>query len=550
MLLLDFLEATRAAADREHIWRFPKQDVELSLGDIVTASGGYAGALAALGVCHGDRVGIVLENCAEYPSLLLGIWQLGAAAVPLRPSGGLKFEMAAFLREVDADCEFAVFVFDDDVDPPVMAASSRRRGVRKAQIRELAATAPSVVPARLRPEDVAVLQYSSGSTARPKAVIVTHGMVRSQVDQLDSEYRYACGGESIRSAGSWLPFHHDMGLFIGILHPLFSRSHNVLGSPLFYMRDPKRWFRLQAERRVNWNFTTNLAMANSVGSLRLLDPAAVDLSHFHLYLAAEKVSPVVLQKTCDALERLGTPRANVRIGYGMAENTLGVTSTKDGHVRCVRIQVDGTNRLRLADGSDPRSMEVVSVGRPHINTTVTVRDDDGNVVPDVTLGEICVEGPCVTPGYFRDPTRTAAQLTGGFLRTRDLGFRLDDEFYFVTRKDDVVVVGGRNISPDDIEDCVEAMDNVPAGGAVLIDVPIAATGKTELVLLVETNQRLSGQEAAERRALLQQHVLTERGLLINRVAFAKRSSLEKTSSGKKRRKVIRERFVNQELDLS
>jgi len=259
-----------------------------------------------------------------------------------------------------------------------------------------------------------VLQYSSGSTARPKGVIVTHAMIRDQLAQIDAEFRDGCGGgSSIRSSGSWLPFHHDMGLFIGLLHPLFARADNILASPLFYMRDPRRWFRLQAEHQVQWNFTTNLAMANSVASLLRLEPASIDLSGFYLYLAAEKVSATVLDRTCDALSRFNMPREHVRVGYGMAENALAVCSTKNGPVQWVRVQVLDDNALRLADAGDPESLDIVSIGKAHVNTTVTIRDEAGNPLPDFSIGEICVEGPCVTPGYYNDPAKTAQQIVGG-----------------------------------------------------------------------------------------------------------------------------------------
>jgi acyl-CoA synthetase (AMP-forming)/AMP-acid ligase II len=553
MLLPELLDAAQVARDRQHIWRFPKQGVEVTLGEIVAAADRYAAALSCLGVRAGDRVGLMLENGPEYPSLILGIWRRGAIAVPLRPSGGRGFDMSGFLHDIDADCQFTVLVVEDDFAAGVLdewKSATHRLGVRRSELMALLGNAPAAAPARLQPADIAVLQYSSGSTARPKGVMVTHAMVRDQLRQIDAEFRYSCGGESIRSSGSWLPFHHDMGLFIGILYPLFARADNILASPLFYMRDPKRWFRLQAAHRVDWNFTTNLAMANSLRSLDLLDPLSTDLSGFYLYLAAEKVSAVVLRKTCDAVARLGMPADHVRVGYGMAENALAVTSTKDGPVRCVRVCAVGETELRFAAADDPESIEVVSIGKAHVNTSVTIRDEAGDLLPEFAIGEICVEGPCVTPGYYNDPVRTAQHVGGGRLRTRDLGFRLDDEFYFLARKDDVLVVGGRNITPDDIEDCVEGVDRVAAGAAVLIDVPIEASGRTELVLLVEMGGRLSPQESSECRRRLQNHVLDRRGLLINRVAFTKKNALEKTSSGKKRRKIIRERFLRRELELS
>jgi fatty-acyl-CoA synthase len=341
-----------------------------------------------------------------------------------------------------------------------------------------------------------------------------------------------------------------MGLFIGLLLPLFTQAHNLLGSPLYYMRDPRRWFRQQAEQRVNWNFTTNSVMASTLASLRLLDPAHVDLSRFYLYFGAEKVAPTVWRRTCEAFERLGTPRDNIRIGYGLAENALAATSTKDGPVRCMHVRSEDETRLRVTEAGDPEAMELVSVGRPHVNTEIRIRDQAGEPVAELTLGEICVRGPCVTPGYFADPLKSAEQIVDGELRTRDLGFWFDGELYFVARTDDVLVVGGRNIAPDDVEDCVETLEGVPVGGAVLFDVPVVASGKTELVLLVELYKRLSADEAAERRAQLRDHVLAERGILIHHIAFAKRNALEKTSSGKKRRKLMRERFMKRELELS
>jgi acyl-CoA synthetase (AMP-forming)/AMP-acid ligase II len=234
----------------------------------------------------------------------------------------------------------------------------------------------------------------------------------------------------------------------------------------------------------------------------------------------------------------------------MAENALAVSSTKAGPVQCLRVAVVGETGLRLAAADDPESVEVVSVGQAHVGTTITIRDDDGNRVPEFSIGEICVEGPCVTPGYYNDPIKTVQHLVGRRLRTRDLGFQLGDEFFFVARKDDVLIVGGRNIVPDDVEDCVEAVDHPSGGAAVLIEVPVPSTGKSDLVLLVEIAGRLSEQEARDRRATLQNHVFSQRGVLINRVAFVRKNALERTSSGKKRRQVIRERFVRQQLELS
>ena len=157
MLLPELLEVAQAAGDRQHVWRFPKDKVELPLGDIVAASDRYASALASLGVRAGDRVGLVLENGPEYPSVILGIWQLGAIAVPLRPSGGLRFALAGFLHDIDADCSFRLLVFEDDVDEAVLGAwldAPGHSAIRKTRLRELSGDAPPVSPVPLEPTSV------------------------------------------------------------------------------------------------------------------------------------------------------------------------------------------------------------------------------------------------------------------------------------------------------------------------------------------------------------------------------------------------------------
>jgi acyl-CoA synthetase (AMP-forming)/AMP-acid ligase II len=556
--LLDDVEASLARAAEPAIWRFPEEGRELPLSEIVAASRGYAAAFAKLGIRRQDRVGLVLENGSDYPAIILGLWRQGAIPVPLRPQVGRNSDGGAFLSRIHRACELSLLVSGDEGDAPVLTRSDDERAptsalpclsISRSELRALASGPSTTGNAPLAGSDIALIQYSSGSTAEPKGIIVTHDMVSRQVRSIHSEYRLACGGDPLTATGSWLPFHHDMGMFIGILQPLSIGCHNLLSSPRYYMYRPQRWFGLQAQHRVDWNFTTNLAMANSFASLERLEAGSIDLSRFHLYLAAEKVAPVVLRRCCQVLARFGMPPENVKIGYGMAENALGAASTKVGTARTISVVLDGEDRLRLARSEDPHPIEVVSVGEPHVGTQVAIVDEAGAPLPDLWLGEITVTGPCVTPGYYRDPESTRRTIKGGTLYTRDIGFQYEGELFFFARKDDVVVIGGRNISPDDIESCAEEQGGVAPGSAVLIDVPSPATGKTELVLLVEPSRELTDEEAVERRRTLQGVIYEERGVLVNRVVFAAHRALEKTSSGKKRRRIIRERFLNASLPL-
>jgi len=553
MRLLDLVETRLAQGSRKPIWRFPEEQKDYLLSELLSASEKYSNALVCAGVKTGDRVGIMLRNCSDYIALLLGTWKAGAIAVPLRPHGGLHFDMAGYLSKIEDNCNFRTVIFDDNCDENVSECWARQTG-RKAFCRTQLATIANengiITPQMVnQPTETALIQYSSGSTGDPKGIIVTHDMIAKQVRQIDLEQRHACNNGGVLSSGSWLPFNHDLGLFIGILHPLFVLCNNILVSPHYYMYKPKRWFVLQAQYEVDWNFSTNLAMANSFKSLAQIEEGSIDLSKFFLYLAAEKVSPVVLKKCWDILGRFGMPCENVKIAYGIAENTLGVASTQKGKAKTIYVRLSPEGQLTLAKPDESDVEEVVAIGEPHVETHITICNEEGTELPELWLGEIHIKGPCVTPGYYRNEKATKLAISEGILKTRDLGFRYGNDYYFFSRKDDVLVVGGRNIAPEDIEECAETVDGVLTGGTALIDIACHSTGKRELVLLVETSKKMSEEDSAHQKNLIQKKIMENKGLLVNKIFFAGKNSIEKTSSGKKRRKVIRDRFVSHQMDI-
>lgn len=552
MVLLESIEKNLASNRKMPIWRFPEEKKELPLSELYRQAIKYTRTFAALGVRSGDRVGFMLNNCSDYVAFMLAIWKIGAVAVPLRPQAGLQFDIHAYLSKIELNCRFALIIFNDDASDDLMTAwtaLSGKQGRRRAEFVAKELRSAQFHAFDPKPEDMAVIQYSSGSTGEPKGVIVTHGILMEQVRQIDTEYRIGCNEAGIASSGSWLPFNHDMGLFIGILYPLFSWCDNILASPRYYMFKPKRWFTLQAEYRVELNFTTNLAMANSIRSLSQLDPGTLDLSRFYLYLAAEKVSPVILKKLYDILKVFHMPEDHFKVGYGMSENALGITSTKRGSIKTACIRVGEDSSVCTANREEVDALDVVSVGGPHIGTTITVRDDAGRVLPEMMLGEICIAGPCVTPGYYRNREATDAAFVNGMFKTRDLGFFLNEELYFYSRKDDMLVIGGRNISPEDIEDCAEELEHIASGGTVLIDTENATSGKNALALLVEVDHGHGTMDLVDRQRMIQAEIFRKKGVLIHKVDFCGKNSIEKTTSGKKRRKAIRERYLKGELKI-
>jgi acyl-CoA synthetase (AMP-forming)/AMP-acid ligase II len=341
-----------------------------------------------------------------------------------------------------------------------------------------------------------------------------------------------------------------MGLFMGVMHPLYCGSQNLLASARYFMARPRRWFEHLSRQRVLLNFTTNSAMAFCLRQLERMNAEKLDLTRLHLYFGAEKVSPIVLRQTLDIVRRFSMPPEHIHVGYGMAENTLGAAGTLGGAPRIVHAAIAHDNSVEIRPEPSADTVELVSCGGSYLGVTITIRDDEDRTVGDLHLGEISVQSPCVTPGYINNPEATERALPEpGRLLTRDLGFLYDGELFFHARKDDLLIVGGRNIVPDDIEMTVEQLEFIRQGTTALVGIENSRSGTLELTLLIESKPELGPEEFKRRRTQARDVIYDTYGLLLNHIIFCEKNTIEKTSSGKKRRKVIRDRFVKDELTL-
>jgi fatty-acyl-CoA synthase len=337
---------------------------------------------------------------------------------------------------------------------------------------------------------------------------------------------------------------HDLGMIGGVLFPLYKGIPNILATPEFYMRNPKRWFTLLSEAGTDLNFTTNAAMVAACNVLaRSKDPSAHDLSELHIFFAAEKLHAKVLDRAYQVFRPFGMTSSQFHVAYGMAENTLGCTVTPQGRIRTMSVVIEGDGRVVESHGNHQHLNGVVSVGAPFPGYDITIRDETGQLVPDRWLGEIWIQGDCVMPGYYRNSDATTPKFDGQMFKTGDLGFMDDGELFFVARLDDLINIGGANISPDDVESVVETLEFLGPGRSCLVAVEEAATGLSKPVLFVEVSARLAEEKAALWRSEIQGMVIRELGFTLGTVRLCAKGTIEKTSSGKKRRKVILERYL-------
>ena len=530
------------------IWRFPEENITVKFSQIWNESTRLAKICKKLGIERQDRVGVLLNNCSTYIPILLAIWRCNAIIVPLRTRQGKFINVNSYLGRVDKDCQFRLILFDDKVENRMlekMRNISQTGALHIGEFLHCEGIEGDMPLPEILPDDLAVIQYSSGSTGHPKGVIVTHRMVIFQVKELVRELIKRRGCTEIRSMASWLPFYHDMGLFMGIFVPLYTFSQNMLSSPRYYMTKPNRWFTMMNEQCCNVHVTTNTAMKYTIRALKRLSNADLDLSQLYIYLGAEKVFPKVVRGLISVLSPLNVGANNISVGYGMTENTLTAVSTPEGPIKIVRFRcVDGYRYVPVEDDNH-KSIELVSVGTPHSGVMVTVRDNEGHVLPELSLGEICIEGPCVMPGYYNNDVATKLALDGRILRTADQGFFYKGELFFLSRKDDLIIVGGSNIDPEDVETSIEELPFIRRSALVSIE----TDDRQKLVLLAEYNGQIGHQGTEEKRIILHKKIMEDFELLVNEVHFCQKDDIELTSSGKKRRKSIVQRFENNELKV-
>lgn len=537
-------------------WRFPSEGLELSFEDLHSLSLQYVQKLTVLGIGHQDRVGLILDNSSDYVALIIALLKLNATLVPLRPKWNKHTKSDTYLTKCHDVCDFKLVLYEDAAIARVFESWTDKTGKLALSLDAFKLTPVDPDPdcyrlSRTHDHDIAILQFSSGSTGQPKAVIVTHGMMMAQLVNLVENHTRSRRGTPVASSASWMPIHHDMGLFIGVLKPLFVGCDNLLAPPSYYMRNPGRWFSHLSAHRVDFTFTTNSALALTLNMItRKLQGTDISLDSLHIYIAAEKVSPLIVRRCYKILPQLHMPINQLHVGYGMAENALGCSCTRTPQISIIRCVIDDHGQVLPLASDDSRSdaIELVSIGTPDRLHEITVRDEHDRILPELRLGEINIKGPCVSPGYFNNDEATQHAFVDGRFRSGDLGFFFEGELYFYGRRDDMIIAGGRNIVPDDIEGLAEELPFIRPTTTCLLAVENDRSGTMELVLLIEISLSMSAQTLHDHAMTVQHHIYSELGVLLTRVLFCLKGAIEKTSSGKKRRKVIRTRLMNNQLE--
>jgi len=476
-----------------------------------------AAGLQQLGVTPGTRVAAVLTNTYDVGTTVIGTWLAGGVLVslPTPRRGQQPLDYLAQLQRIFAAAQAHVLLIEQRFLDLLGGVSL---GMPVASFEALASDEP-VTPAPADEDEVAFVQYSSGSTRDPTGCMLTMRAISEQLRMIAE--RVAADEDTVGL--SWLPFSHDMGLFAGLLLAWATGMRGITGPPERFLRQPGTWFDDCADFGVNLTMGPSFALALATRRARRRPPQR-RIPLRALVLGGERIEWETLREADEVLGPHGVGLGAMLPAYGLAEAALAVTmKRRDGTPPTTRtVDMDALYAGELAPPGADGALTLVSCGPPVDGARVRI-DGDGPV------GRICVRSPSLTVGYLEDEALTHSAIVDGELVTNDLGFLHDGELHVIGRTDDVITVGGRNVHARDAELSVERCDGVRPGCAALLELPDAS--RARLLLAIEPRGELPADGVPLARAAAAA-AYDAVGLRVEECVFLAPGSMPKTPSGK------------------
>jgi len=543
----------RADPDRTHVFLRDDEGGEepVTYDRLWREASAVAGGLLEHGVTRGDTVSLMLPTGLDFLRSFLAILLARAVPVPIYPPVRLDRleEYAARQAGILRDAEVKVLVTIARARP---VAALLRPAVPSLQAvvtaDELAGAGRAVAGPEGASADPAFIQYTSGSTGQPKGVLLSHENLLANIDAIAA----GLDKKPTDVGVSWLPLYHDMGLIGSWLFCLHHGLPLALMSPTSFLARPERWLWAIHQRRGTLSAAPNFAY--ELVARRVPDEAldGLDLSSWRVALnGAEPVAEATVSRFIRRLAPCGFRATSMLPAYGLAENAVALAFPPPGREpRFDRVRRDvfqAEARAAPASEGDRSALSFVSAGRALPAHEVRIVDDEGQPVPERKVGRLVFRGPSMTGGYYRKPTETAAiTLPGGWLDSGDLAYVADGEIHIAGRLKDLIIKGGRNLVPQEIEEAVSDVEDVRRGCVVAFGVDRPGLGTESLVVVAET--RIEGKTERERLAAeVTDRVAARIDVPPDEVVLVGPGAVPKTSSGKIRRAAARALFVEGRL---
>ena len=515
----------------------------ITYGELAASAAAVAAGLQRAGVRPKQTVAIMLPTSPAYFFAYLGILRAGAVPVPIYPparASQLEDHVVRHTGILD-NAQAALLITVPEAMVVARLLQARLPCLRHVTtVEELAAAGGAPTPVAVQGSDIAFIQYTSGSTGNPKGVALTHANLLANIRAMVQ----VAQGTPDDVFVSWLPLYHDMGLIGSWLAGLYVGFPLVVMSPLAFLARPLRWLQALHHHRGTLSAAPNFAYELCLKRITDAELVGLDLSAWRLaFNGAEAVSPDTVQRFQQRLARCGLRPETVAPVYGLAEACVGLLFPPLGRVAPVdRIQREPFARARQAlpaADDDLLALRFVGCGRPLPGHDIRILDDAGRELGERVEGRLEFRGPSATHGYYRNAAQSARLFHDGWLDTGDRAYRAAGDVYITGRVKDIVIRGGRNLYPQEIEEAVGAVDGVRKGCVAVFGSLDPASGTERLVVLAEA-------QFADATARVQLHDAVSRAVIVaigeppDQIVLAPAHTVLKTSSGKVRRSACRD----------
>jgi 1-acyl-sn-glycerol-3-phosphate acyltransferase len=528
--------------------RQPEQAI--SYRDLLEAANRIAAGLAARGLQARQTVSLMLPTGQDYLASFFGIMLAGGIPVPIYPPARLA-QIEDHLKRhtgILSNAGATLLITIREAKPVALMLQAAVPSLEAiATPDELART--GTVPPRFKAarEDTAFLQYTSGSTGDPKGVVLSHANLLANIRALGQAVRVTADDVFV----SWLPLYHDMGLISAWLGSLYYGFPLVLMSPLAFLSQPVRWLQAITHHRGTISGAPNFAYELCLRNISDAALAGLDLSTWRFaFNGAEPVSPATLEAFARRFASCGLRREALTPVYGLAECSVGLAvspSERGLHIDVIRREPFAHRQEAVpAKEGDTDTLQVPACGRPLPEHEIRIAGDAGEELPERHIGRLEFRGPSATTGYYRNPAATAELFHHGWLDSGDYAYMADGEIYITGRAKDLIIRGGRNFYPYELEEAIGRLRGIRKGCVAIFASRDAVAGTEKLVIVAETRTKdASGKNELRRR--INEIALDIIGLPADDIVLAAPHSVLKTSSGKIRRAAIREAYERGEV---
>jgi acyl carrier protein len=505
----------------------------------------YAAGLAAQGVGPGKTVAIMLPTSKEYLFCFYGTLLAGAIPVPLYPPARLATIEDHMTRHVSVlkSAGAAVMVTIPEAKPLAWLLRAQVESLRAVMVPEdFSGEARDFAPVRGRGGHIAFLQYTSGSTGNPKGVVLTHANLLANVRAMIKGARATTEDVFV----SWLPLYHDMGLIGGCFATMYGGFPVVLMSPLAFLSRPSQWLRAIHRHRGTISGGPNFSYELCLRRIPDEELDELDLSSWRFaFNGAEPVSPETMTAFQDRFAKWNLRRNVLSPVYGLAECSVGLAFTPPGQAWRVDSLDRGVfsrdARAVPARADDPAPLKVVGCGYVLPGHDLRVVDAAGLELPDGNEGHLRFRGPSATSGYYRNPDATKALFSGEWVNTGDRAYMSHGMVFITGREKDVIIKGGRNITPYELEEAIGDLPRIRRGCVAVFGSVDRASGTERVVVLAETRSRDTALDD-DLRHRINELAVSLIGGPVDDIVLAPPHTVPKTSSGKIRRVAARDYY--------